>query len=147
MHLLIKIPVAANLATVKAGFTESLFTALAPPFPKVNVIHFGGCKKGDKVHLRLFFPLLPPQNWISDITADSQTATEWYFIDHGTTLPFFLGFWEHKHLVTQHADHCIITEDITFKGPWWLPDFLLYPTLFLQFSARKPIYEKLFGKV
>lgn len=146
MHLLITIPVAANLQTVKAGFTESLFKALAPPFPKVDLVHFGGSKAGDKVHVRLHFPLLPAQNWISDITEDAETENQWYFIDRGVELPFFLGFWEHKHIVTQHTSHTTITEDITFKGPRWLPDFLLYPTLYLQFSARKKVYQRLFGK-
>jgi hypothetical protein len=88
MHLVITIPVAASIQTVKAGFTESLFKALAPPFPKVDLVHFGGSKTGDKVHVRLHFPLLPAQNWISDIIADTETENQWYFIDKGVELHF-----------------------------------------------------------
>jgi ligand-binding SRPBCC domain-containing protein len=147
MHLLLTFKVQANLETVKAGFNASLFTALSPPFPKVDLVHFGGSSTGDKVHVRLHLPLFGAQDWISDITADSFTTQKWQFTDQGVKLPFFLGYWQHQHIVEQHNGYSTITEDITFKGPWWLPDFLLYPTLYLQFSARKPVYQKIFGAV
>jgi ligand-binding SRPBCC domain-containing protein len=38
----------------------------------------------------------------------------------------------------------IIIDDITFRTPSILTDYLFYPLLYLQFLYRKPIYKKVF---
>lgn len=160
MHLLLKTHVRQPLPTVWAGFDRALFDRLSPPFPPVDVVRFDGCLKGDVVHLRLNF-LLFRQDWIS-LIIDQQTITttperdrpghsdhpdEIYFIDQGTQLPFFLHHWHHRHrLLRDPAGGTIVVDDITYRTPFRLTDYLIYPLLWLQFAYRKPIYRRVFGK-
>lgn len=145
MHLKLKTKVKQNYLSVKNGFDEKLFLSLNPPFPPVKLKEFGGCVKGDKVHLELNF-IFFKQDWISDITFDNTTDTVFEFIDEGTQLPFFLKYWKHHHIVERvDANSSYIIDDIQFKSPYKLMDFLLYPVLWLQFAYRKPIYKKLFN--
>jgi ligand-binding SRPBCC domain-containing protein len=145
MKITIQTPVDQDYLQVKAGFTESLFKKLAPPFPPVKVLRFDGCEKGNQVALELNF-LLFRQKWISLITDDLTTEKEFYFIDEGTTLPFFLGKWKHKHRIISDGKGAVIRDEIDFEGPlaWVTP--LLFPVLWLQFWYRKPIYRKIFKK-
>jgi len=140
-------PVAQSLAEVKAGFTERLFLALnpPPPFPKVELLRFDGCKTGDTVILKLHFPFFS-QEWESLIVHDEESNELWLFIDSGKRLPFFLSSWKHKHLVKVEKGQTIIYDDITFGTPWWLPSLLMAPLLKFQFGMRKPIYQRFFGK-
>jgi ligand-binding SRPBCC domain-containing protein len=144
MHLKLKTKVNQNFLSVKEGFNEKLFLSLNPPFPPVKLKEFGGCNKGDKVHLELNF-ILFKQDWISDITFDNTTNTIFEFIDEGTKLPFFLKSWKHHHIVTKiDENNSDIIDDIEFKSPFRLMDFLLFPVLWLQFAYRKPIYKRIF---
>lgn len=149
MHLLLKTRVRQPLTTVWAGFDRTLFNRLSPPVPPVRVLRFDGCQTGDIVHLRLNFGLFR-QDWISRIT-DQQTLPpnnppdEIYFIDQGTQLPFFLTYWHHRHRLLRHpAGGTIIADDVTFRTPFRLTDYLFYPLLWLQFAYRKPIYRQVF---
>jgi ligand-binding SRPBCC domain-containing protein len=160
MKLLLKTLVRQSLPQVWAGFDRNLFEKLAPPFPPVEVVRFDGCAKGDIVHLRLNF-LFFKQDWISDIT-DQQTTgmpdhgmpdhgmpdhpNEIFFVDEGRKLPFFLRYWHHRHRLVRDAETggTVVIDDITFRTPTLLTDWLFYPLLWLQFAYRKPIYKRVF---
>ncbi len=143
MNIKISTKVNQSLLKVWEGFNLELFSKLAPPFPPVVVKEFGGCLKGDKVHLELNF-ILFKQDWISDIVDQKRTESEIYFIDEGTKLPFFLKYWQHRHRLVKDKQGTLIIDDITFKTPTILTDFLFYPLMYLQFLYRKPIYKKVF---
>lgn len=143
MRLKIATQVKASLPQVQAGFTKELFLALNPPFPPVKLLQFDGCKKGDKVALELNF-ILFKQQWISDITDDQDDGKNWFFIDQGVKLPFFLESWKHHHAVESNELGSLVIDDITFSTGTILLDLLMYPALFLQFLYRKPIYKKRF---
>lgn len=128
---------------IKQGFTEDLFLSLNPPFPKVKLLRFDGCKSGDEVGLELNF-LFFRQKWISKIIEDKEDNQSWYFVDQGTTLPFFLKSWKHKHIVENHRSYSMIIDQISYTSGYWITDLLLYPALLLQFLYRKPIYSKWF---
>lgn len=130
---------------VKDGFDEQLFSKLSPPFPPVKLLRFDGSKKRDIVSLELNF-LLFKQVWTSEITDDETNESEFYFVDKGTKLPFFLKSWEHKHRVVKDGDSSIIKDEITFEGPNSIMTVLLFPALWLQFMYRKPIYKKIFKR-
>ena len=145
MHVLIKTRVRQPLSTVWAGFDRSLFDQLSPPFPPVDVVRFDGCRRGDVVHPRLNF-LLFKQDWISHIIDQQTSSDEIYFIDQGTQLPFFLRYWHHRHrLLRDPAGGTVVVDDITFRTPFRLTDYLMYPLMWLQFAYRKPIYKGVFG--
>ncbi len=146
MNLRLETRVSQPLSSVWAGFDRALFSRLAPPFPPVEVVRFDGCLTGDVVHLRLNF-LLFRQDWISHIVAQESSASEIYFVDQGVQLPFFLSQWQHRHrLQNNPAGGTVIVDDITFRTPFRLTDYLMYPLLWLQFAYRKPIYRRVFGQ-
>lgn len=150
MRFCLETQVSQSLPRVWAGFNRPLFERLSPPFPPVEVIRFDGCRQGDVVHLRLNF-LLFRQDWISLIVDQQSHANEIYFVDQGTQLPFFLTFWQHRHrLLPVSADaadgQTLIIDDVTFRTPFLLTDYLLYPLLWLQFAYRKPIYRRWFSR-
>jgi ligand-binding SRPBCC domain-containing protein len=143
MKINIETPVEQDYLKVKEGFNESLFTKLSPPFPPVKLIRFDGSKKGDLVTLELNF-IFFKQKWTSEITEDETTNLEFYFVDKGVELPFFLKEWQHKHRIIKSTKGSIIRDEITFKSGFSLLTLLLYPALFVQFIYRKPIYKKIF---
>lgn len=145
MQIKITTSVAQDYLSVKSGFTEDLFLALNPPFPKVRLQQFDGCKKGDIVSLKLNF-IFFKQVWESVITDDETNEKEFRFIDEGTKLPFFFKYWRHHHRVIADGEGARIIDDITFKTPLLIPEFLMYPALYLQFLYRKPVYKKYFKK-
>lgn len=146
MHLILTTPVRQSLAQVWAGFDRALFDQLAPPFPPVEVVRFDGCLTGDVVHLRLNF-IFFKQDWISDIIDQQTTSDEIFFVDEGTKLPFFLRYWQHRHRLVRDpgTGDTLVIDDITFRTPTLLTDYLFYPLLWLQFAYRKPIYKRVFG--
>lgn len=147
MHLKLKTKVEKDFLSVKNGFNKKLFLSINPPFPPVKLKEFGGCEKGDKVHLELNF-IFFKQDWISEITFDNTSDKVFEFIDEGTQLPFFLKYWKHHHRVEKTlGNKSSIIDDIEFKSPFILMDFLLYPVLWLQFAYRKPIYKSIFKSV
>lgn len=145
MRVQISTSVNASLSEVKEGFTEELFLKLNPPFPPVELLRFDGCKKNDVVALELNF-LLFSQYWISVISEDSEDEDEWFFVDKGSQLPFFLKRWKHRHVVQKSEDNSIIVDDITYSTGMLLTDLIMYPLLLGQFLYRKPIYKKIFNK-
>lgn len=144
MHLRIESPVDTPLASVKMGFTRELFLRLNPPFPPVKLLRFDGCEKGDEVGLELNF-ILFKQKWISDITDSGEKEGQWFFLDEGRKLPFFLRSWKHQHVVQSVSkSESKIIDDIHFTTGTLLTDLLLFPALYVQFLYRKPIYKKYF---
>lgn len=145
MRIIITTNVNQNYKTVFQGFTKTLFLALAPPFPKVNLLRFDGCEKGDQVHLEIdmiFFK----QRWDADIIESSERKNEHYFIDNGSKLPFFLKTWRHHHrIIGKENNSTDIVDDFEYTTPFFLFDYLMYPVFYLQFAARSPIYKKVFG--
>jgi ligand-binding SRPBCC domain-containing protein len=144
MKLRIRTSVHQSYQQVWAGFDRNLFLLLNPPFPPVKVLRFDGCHKGDEVHLELNF-LLFRQVWKSNIVDQQMDAEEIYFVDEGFQLPFFLKYWRHRHRILRRGNQAEIVDDISFRTPFFLFDYLLYPVMYLQFAYRKPIYRKVFG--
>ncbi len=144
MKLTIETSVAQSYLQVKEGFNESLFKKLSPPFPPVKLLRFDGSKKGDLVTLELNF-IFFKQRWTSEIVEDQTDAGEFFFIDKGIELPFFLKDWRHKHRVINKGAQTIIRDEIAYEAPFALLTWLLYPALLLQFAYRKPIYKKIFS--
>ncbi|MFD2203838.1 SRPBCC family protein [Shivajiella indica] len=132
-----------NYLEVKEGFTEKLFLKLSPPFPPVKLLRFDGSSKGDLVSLELNF-LVFKQKWTSEITADHTDGDEFYFIDEGIELPFFLKKWRHKHRIQKAGSGSLIKDEIEYEGKFGLMTVLLFPALYGQFLYRKPIYKKYF---
>ncbi len=146
MKIKLRTPVAAPLPAVWRGFDESLFKKLSPPFPPVKLVRFDGSHKGDLVSLELNF-ILFKQRWTSHIIEQHETENEIYFIDKGVKLPFFLAFWQHKHrLIRSPAGGTIIADEIEYRTPFLLFDYLMYPVMWAQFAYRGPIYKKVFAK-
>jgi ligand-binding SRPBCC domain-containing protein len=131
--------------TVFANFDRKLFLQLAPPFPKLNLVRFDGCIKGNQVHLETDF-ILFKQKWISLIIENVSSENEIYFVDEGTTLPFPLKTWRHKHIVRQIGKQVEIEDNIRFSTKNKVADILLYLPLYLLFLYRKPVYKKFFFK-
>lgn len=146
MKIIIKTPVTGEPSQIISRFDQSLFEALAPPGPGVELVRFDGSKKGDIVHIKLNLFGLKRVDWISEITENKQNSEESYFIDRGIQLPFFLAKWEHKHLVKIAENGSVIVDDIFYQTPSMVLDYLLYPILYVQFLYRKPIYQRIFGK-
>jgi len=145
MKLRIQTHVSQPYQVVWQGFNEELFRRLSPPFPPVRVARFDGCLAGDMVVLELNFFLFK-QQWISRITEQQSSESEIYFVDEGTKLPFFLRFWRHRHrIIHEEAGGTIIADEIEFKTPFWITDYLMYPLLWVQFAYRKPIYKQAFA--
>ncbi|WP_420317275.1 SRPBCC family protein [Ekhidna sp.] len=143
MNIKISTLVGADLNQVKEGFTEDLFLKLNPPFPPVELLRFDGCKKNDVVALELNFFVFK-QYWISLITKDFSNENEWYFVDKGVKLPFFLKRWKHHHGVKSSEKGALIVDDITYSTGIIISDLLIYPLLYFQFLYRKPFYKKIF---
>jgi len=122
-------------------FDEALFLKLAPPLPVSKLIRFDGCKTNDVVALkiRIFFTW---HLWESLIVSNEDNENEINFVDKGTTLPFFLSSWEHRHRIIRENNDVLIIDDIEFFAHNKVLTLLSYPILYLMFAMRKPIYRK-----
>lgn len=144
MKLHLRTSVSQSYPQVWEGFDEALFRKLSPPFPPVRVVRFDGCKKGDVVELELNF-LFFRQLWTSLIVEQQASTDEIYFVDEGIKLPFFLRYWRHRHrIIQQTTSSAIIADEIEYRTPSVLTDYLFYPLLWVQFAYRKPIYRRYF---
>lgn len=145
MRIVIQTKVQANTERVFCGFNEKLFQRLAPPFPPVSVLRFDGCRTGGIIHLNLNF-ILFRQDWISLITRHGKREREYYFVDEGKTLPFFLCSWRHIHRVKHWDGGTLIIDQIDFRSWNKLMEIMLYPILYMQFLYRKPVYRRIFNR-
>ena len=147
MHVILRTAVAQPPAQVMAGFTRELFIALAPPFPKLRLLRFDGCRTGDQVEIELD-TLVKRLLWTSLIVDDGQLADgTLFFVDEGQTLPPPLRYWRHRHLIQPGPQGgSIIVDDLEYRTATPALDALLYPAIWAQFAWRKPIYRRWFGK-
>jgi len=143
MKLKITTTVDQNHEKVRDGFNEHLFVKLSPPFPKVELTQFDGCKSGDTVALTLNF-ILFKQQWISEIIADEESDHHFQFIDIGVSLPFFIKKWQHTHRIEKQGTGSNIIDDIEYSTGFLLSDALFYPLFALQFLYRVPVYKRVF---
>lgn len=145
MQLQVRTKIKQPYLQVKEGFNEQLFKKLNPPFPKVELKRFDGCKKGDLVNMRLNF-IAFKQTWESRITADDTTEGYFFFQDEGKQLPFFLKKWKHRHWVRKVDEfNSEIVDDVHFSTGNILTDVFMYPLMKAQFLYRQPIYRKFFN--
>lgn len=146
MRFEVVIPIKRNYREIFAGFNRELFLALAPSFPPNKLLRFDGCAVGDEVHIALgVFPL--KQTWISVITEFYTDENEIYFIDEGKKLPTFLTFWRHKHRIIKIDEtNAQIIEEVTFETAAWAPKSFTISLLKRTFTARTPVYQKIFNK-
>ncbi len=144
MKITIETAVEQSVSDVWKQFDDKLLLKLSPPFPPVKLISFGQ-KVGEKVTFELNFFILR-QLWVSKITDSYLSADESFFIDEGITLPFFLKYWKHKHRIVRDntTSGSKIIDEIEFRTPTVLTDYIFYPILYLQFLYRKPIYQRVF---
>lgn len=140
LHTLVEQP----FSNVVSGFDRDLFQALKPPLMELNLKQFDGCKKGDTVHLEMGIGIIR-QEWISLITYDNLTESQFKFIDKGTLLPPPLKEWTHQHIVNALEDGSSeIIDNIDYStGKKWL-NILIYPAMYILFWLRKPVYRKYF---
>lgn len=147
MKINIETAVNQSVSDVWNQFDDKLLLKLSPPFPPVKLISFGQ-KIGEKVTFELNF-FIKRQLWVSKITDSYLSVEESYFIDEGVQLPFFLKYWKHKHRIVRdntspNGSGSIIIDEIEFRTPTILTDYIFYPILYLQFLYRKPIYQRIF---
>ncbi|CAA9219382.1 MAG: hypothetical protein AVDCRST_MAG56-659 [uncultured Cytophagales bacterium] len=144
MRIYITTAVPQPYREVAQKFDQSLFEALSPPFPRARLLRYDGNRPGDEVHVRLHFGFFR-QTWHSLITDAGAPPGLVYFVDEGRKLPFFLRHWRHRHEIRQHGTGSLVVDDISFRSPFRLLDYLLYPLMYLQFAYRKPVYRRRFG--
>jgi ligand-binding SRPBCC domain-containing protein len=138
----ISTPIQAQISHVKDLFTADLLLRLSPPFPRVSLQRFDGCKQNDNVILEINL-LFTKVTWSSLITEDALTTDEWYFIDQGVKMPFGLQYWQHKHRVKKINEvSCEIIDEISFDTRNEFLNYLLFPFLWGMIFYRKPFYKK-----
>ena len=144
MNIRLQTKVNGNYKDIMRQFDRNLFEALKPKQAKMEIVEFTGSKKGDKVHLRFLSPI--KAEWVSHIVEDGVNEQEAYFIDEGTTLPFPLTYWRHKHIVQKITeDTSYIIDDMTFKGSNFLISAIIYPGIYLGFYPRGKVYQEYFN--
>ena len=144
MKLRLETLVEQSADEVWAGFDEDLFRQLAPPFPKLKVLHFDGSTTGKTVKAEINFFLFK-QIWESIIVDHGENEDQIWFVDEGKQLPFFLRSWRHEHLILRKNSRAVIVDQIEYRSPLRVLDWLLYPSMWLQFAYRKPIYRRYFA--
>lgn len=141
MRIVLKSKVDCPLKKVHENFDEELFKYLLPPGAKL--MHYGGSKTGDIVHLKL--PLAG--TWKSEITDHGELEGEFYFVDEGVKLPFPLKRWKHRHILQKNGEQTIVVDNMEFSTGFIISDALVYPFLYMAFAPRKRQYKKYFSKV
>lgn len=145
MKLTLKTRVRSSPEVVWPKFDRALFLRLAPPFPRIKLLRFDGCRPGDLIEVQLNF-LLFKQTWISEIVEQRSKPDEISFVDEGVRLPFFLQRWLHRHRIVRRGSGSEIIDEIEFSSGRRVLDWFLFPAMWLQFAYRKPIYWRAFRK-
>ena len=145
MRVILRTAVAQPPAQVMAGFTRELFLALAPPFPKMKLRRFDGCRAGDQVEIELD-TVVKKLPWTSLITDDGVLPNgTHFFVDEGQILPPPLRYWQHRHLMEPGPKGgCLIVDNLEYRTASKLLDILIYPAMWAQFAWRRPIYRRWF---
>lgn len=143
MKFTIKTPVKGNYTKVMKSFDRDLFEYLKPKGAKMEIVAFTGSKTGDKVHIRFTSPI--KADWISDIVDHGSDEEEAYFLDEGSTLPWPLKHWKHRHVVKNTGQNQSVIEDqIEYKTSNVILDVLIRPFLYMAFYPRRAQYQKYF---
>lgn len=140
MRFTLKTFVPQPVEVVKAKFDQRLFKALAPPFPRMQLLRFDGSALGDEVHIKLNF-LVYSTVWKSLITEETDTDEGFFFVDEGIQLPPFITYWRHKHILNAYRGGTVIVDDVEFRVKPLLLSPFLFASTWLQFVYRKPIYK------
>lgn len=135
-----------NYKDVFARFDVDLLKTLKPPGVNLEVLRFDGSQKGNEVHLKID-QLGITTYWVSLITEDKVDDQECYFIDEGSKLPPPLKSWRHKHIVRKIDEvSCLIIDDITYTcHGGFIPENVMWPILWVQFSSREAGYKRFFS--
>ena len=145
MRVTIRTKVNGNYLEVMSRFDRQLFEYLLPKSGGIELLEFTGSETGGRVHLQFTKPL--KGTWISDIIDHGVNDSEAWFLDKGTTLPFGLKFWEHRHAVERDTDDsCVIVDDIEYRFGNGLLTTLLYPFVYLGFLPRRKQYKEYFNQ-
>lgn len=138
----IQTKIGAAMPFVWSQFNEALLRKISPPYPKVNIKRFDGCKEGDLVILEinlLFIRVI----WSSKISYSKQDDKQSTFIDEGITVPFGITHWKHEHSIIKIDDsQCYILDFVTYKTSNVFLDMILFPFLWGMIFYRKPFYKK-----
>lgn len=143
MDIKISTKVNRDYKYVYENFTRELLEKLTPPIIPFELLKFEGSKMGDDIHILLNI-LGIEQLWITHIVEESHDLEEIYFVDQSSKLPFFLSFWRHKHRILNVKNGSKIIDEISYKTPFILLDYLCYPIMYVQFYYRKHIYKREF---
>ncbi len=145
MKIIIQTRVEKNFQLVFNRFNLDLFKALKPPLVQLEVERFDGCKKGDRVHLKMnTFGKI--QRWESLITSDSKGDYEFNFVDEGVLIPPPLTKWTHTHRVMKINEvSALIVDDIDYHCKSKIIEALIYPALYAMFLFRVPVYKRVFA--
>lgn len=127
--------------TVYGVFNDRLLTALSPPLAKPLTKQYGGNRPGDRLHFVLRTPL-GAKDWTGQVTEESRTESEIYFVDEGHQMPFGITRWKHKHRLIKTSFGTQIRDEVQFDAKNSLLAVFLFPAIWLQFLYRKPLYEK-----
>lgn len=144
MKIIISTTVGANWQLVRSHFKRELLEQLSPPGIKFDLERFDGSSPGDEVHAQTTFLGLK-QKWVSIITEEKETNSQWYFVDEGKQLPWPLTGWKHRHSVESLDDKASrIVDDIDFHCASKLTEVAVRPFIWLAFSVRPGRYKKFF---
>jgi len=145
LKIVINTRVEKNFQLVFNKFNLDLFKALKPPVVKLDVERFDGCKKGDRVHLKLT-TFGKVQHWESLITSDSRGDYEINFVDEGVLIPPPLKKWTHTHRVMKiNETAALIVDEIEYHCANKVIDVMIYPALYSMFLFRVPVYKRVFA--
>ena len=145
MRFTITSKVRGNYRNVMQRFDRQLFEYLLPKGADVELVEFGGSVTGARVHIEFRSPIRA--TWISEITEDGINDFEAWFVDKGTTLPFGLKHWHHRHIVRKVTDSASeIIDDISYQCANSALSLLMYPVLYFGFLPRKGLYQRYFGQ-
>jgi len=134
--------IGASMSFVWSQFNEELLKKISPPFPKVNIQRFDGCKTGDLVILEINL-IFTHVIWSSEITYTNQDSNQSVFIDEGIKVPFGITLWKHEHSIIKIDEgQCYIQDFVTYKTSNVFLDMILFPFLWGMIFYRKPFYLK-----
>jgi len=138
----IQTKIGASMSFVWSQFNEELLKKISPPFPKVNIQRFDGCKTGDLVILEINL-IFTHVIWSSEITYTNQDSNQSVFIDEGIKVPFGITLWKHEHSIIKIDEgQCYIQDFVTYKTSNVFLDMILFPFLWGMIFYRKPFYLK-----
>ena len=143
MKFTIKTPVTGNYKDVMSKFDLDLFEFLKPKGAKMEVVKFTGSETGDTVHIRFTSPI--KADWISDIVDHGIDDDEAFFLDVGSTLPWPIKKWKHRHVVKNvGTNESVIEDQIEYKTSNVILDALIRPFMYMGFFPRRKQYQTYF---